>query len=37
MVALLKYTSTMATALGVPFEAIMRRMLDEPPFAKAGD
>ncbi len=37
VVALLKYTSTMATALGVPFEAIMRRMLDEPPFAKAGD
>ncbi len=33
----LKHTSTMAAALGVPFEGIMRGMLHEPPFAKAGD
>lgn len=36
-VALLKYTSTMATALGVPFEGIMRPMLHEPPFSNPDD
>jgi len=33
-VALLKYTSTVATALNVPFEKIMLPMLKKPPFAK---
>ncbi len=32
-VALLKYTSTVATALGVPFEKIMEPLLEGPPFA----
>jgi len=34
VVALLRYTSTMATALAVPFEAIMTGMLEEPPFSR---
>ncbi len=35
-VALLKYTSTVATALDVPFEHIMVPLLDSPPFAEAS-
>lgn len=31
-VALLKYTSTVATALDVPFEKVMLPLLDGPPF-----
>ncbi len=34
-VALLKYTSTVATALDVPFEKVMLPMLEQPPFSKA--
>lgn len=32
-VALLKYTSTVATTLGIPFEQIMLPLLNGPPFA----
>jgi uncharacterized peroxidase-related enzyme len=31
-VALLKYTSTLATALGIPFEPLMQPLLTGPPF-----
>ncbi|HHQ49124.1 MAG TPA: hypothetical protein ENK19_09630 [Acidobacteria bacterium] len=34
-VALLKFTSTVATALDVPFEQVMLPMLEQPPFVKA--
>ncbi len=34
-VALLKYTSTVATALAVPFEKIMLPLLKKPPFTRA--
>ncbi|GBD85201.1 carboxymuconolactone decarboxylase family protein [bacterium BMS3Abin02] len=36
-VALLKYTSTVATALDIPFEKIMLPLLDGPPFRSEDD